>query len=359
MFDPTTPFNELPHIPPEITFDDVDILKKVNKANIALSNLNGASLAVPNIKLLIEPLTVREAVASSGIENINTTVADVFRAELFPIETVSHAQKETLHYREALLYGFKTINDRGFLNTNSFIEIQNYLEPNKPGIRKLPGTKIQNQITGDVLYAPPDGEDLIRKLLANYEQYYNDGSDDVDPLIKNAILHYQFEAIHPFYDGNGRTGRILMVLHLILSKRLLLPVLFISGYLHKNRTDYYNLLRGVTAENNWKDWILFVLNAIEEQSKSTMKTINIILIMHNDYTERIKKESQPVYSADLVNYLFSAAFYTQENLSKKIDVHVNTAAKYLNVLEQAGLLKSIRIKREKVYFIEGFIEILS
>ena len=357
-FDPKKPFNELPLLPPDINLDDVEILKKVNSANIALSKLEGSSIAIPNRDLLVEPLTVREAVASSGIENINTTVAEVFQAEAFPDMKMTKGQKETLHYKDALIVGYALIKKHGFLNTNSFIEIQRMIEPNKP-IRKLPGTNLRSSATGEILYTPPEGEERIRQLLKNYEDYYNDFDHDIDPLIRLAILHYQFEAIHPFEDGNGRTGRVLMVLYLILSKRLEIPILFISGYINKNRPEYYRLLNQVTADSAWKEWIFFILNAIEIQAKETAKTITDIKNMREEFKESIKTKQPKIYSADLVDYLFANPFYSQQGLSKAIGKERKTSAKYLNSLLEEKLIETFKFKREKIYFCPRLLKLLS
>lgn len=353
------PYNLLPFLPPKVNLEDATILKKVNTANIALSKLEGSSLAIPNRNLLIEPLSVREAVASSGIENINTTVAEIFQAELFPDKTQSKAQKETLHYKDALRVGFSLIQKQGFLHTNSFLEIQKILEPNKEGIRKLPGTKIINSSTGEIIYTPPEGEDNIRRLLENYEQYFNNFSDDVDPIIKLAILHYQFEAIHPFYDGNGRTGRILMVLHLILAKRLELPILFISGYINQHRSDYYRLLNAVTKDGGWKEWIMFILNAVETQAAETAETVTQIKKMHKLHKETIKDKLSKIYTAELVDYLFANPFYSQQRLSQTLNKERKTAAKYLNLLLKENLIKAFKFKREKVYYCPELLKLLS
>ena len=357
--DPKKPHNQLPFLPPDINLEDVAILKKVNAANIALSKLDGSSLAIPNRNLLIEPLSVREAVASSGIENINTTVSEIFQAELFPDREKSKAQKETLHYKDALRIGFSLIQKQGFLHTNSFIEIQKILEPTKSGIRKLPGVSIVNSSTGETLYTPPEGEDNIRRLLENYENYFNNFSDDVDPLIKLAILHYQFEAIHPFYDGNGRTGRILMVLHLILAKRLELPILFISGYINQHRSDYYRLLNAVTKDAGWKEWIMFILNAVETQATETAKTVTQIKKMHREYKGKIKEKLPKIYTAELVDYLFANPFYSQQRLSQVLNKERKTAAKYLNSLLEEKLIEAFKFKREKVYYCPELLKLLS
>lgn len=358
-FDPKQPFNQLPSLPPKIDLDDIQILKKVNSANIALSKLDGSSIAIPNRELLIEPLSVREAVASSGIENINTTVAEIFQAVLFPEKEISKAQKETLHYKDALLVGFGLLQKQDFLHTNSFLEIQKILEPNKAGIRKLPGTSIKNSVTGEIIYTPPEGEDLLRRLLQNYENYYNNFADDIDPLIKLAILHYQFEAVHPFYDGNGRTGRILMVLYLILAKRIELPILFISGFINTHRSDYYRLLNRVTKDDGWKEWILFILNAVETQATETATTVTAIKLMHRSYKSTIKEKLPKIYSADLVDYLFANPFYSQQRLAETLGKERKTAAKYLNALLEISLIEAFKFKREKVYFCPKLLKLLS
>ncbi|MHC1736614.1 MAG: Fic family protein [Ignavibacteriaceae bacterium] len=241
-FNPNEPYNDLPLLPPSFNFDEVEVLKRVNSANIALARLSGEAKSIPNRHVLIEPLSFREAVASSEIENIHTTFHDAIQATYLEESDLKIEQKETKNYREALLEGYKLVIEQEFLNTNSFITIQSILEPSKPGIRKISGTKIQNKSTGTILFTPPEGEDLIRKLLKNFEDYFNNTSDEVDPLIKMAVMHYQFEAIHPFLDGNGRTGRILMVLYLCMLKRLDLPILFISGYINQNKTTITDCL---------------------------------------------------------------------------------------------------------------------
>lgn len=358
MFDPQKPYNKLPKLPPDFNFDDVEILKKVNLANIALSQLNGRSLSIPNRALLVEPLSVREAVASSGIENINTTVAEVFQASLFPEREITKAQKETLHYRDALRAGYAIIKQKGFIHTNGFFAIQQILEPDKAGVRKLHGTSIVNSTTKEILYTPPEGEQLIRDLLSNYESYLNDTTSSIDPLIRMAVLHYQFEAIHPFYDGNGRTGRILMVLYLILTTRLDLPILFISGYINNHRGQYYDLLRAVTANNQWKPWIMFILDAVETQAIETSQTVLKIKKLQEEYKERLKTDVKKIYSAELIEYLFANPFYTQSTLAEKLNIHLNTAAKYLNTLLESDFLKSLKHKKEKIYFNPRFLKLL-
>jgi Fic family protein len=357
-FDPNKPFNQLPLLPPDFSFDDVEILKKVNRANIALSKLSGIAMAIPNRKLLIEPLSIREAVASSGIENINTTVEEVFQASLFDESRITKPQKETLHYRDALLSGYEMINQKGFLNTNSFLKIHSILEPDKKGIRRIPGVKIINHATQAVLYTPPENESLIRDLLKNFEDYFNDPDDDVDSLIKVAVCHYQFESIHPFLDGNGRVGRILMVLQLILAKRLELPILFLSGYINQNRAEYYRLLREVTIKGNWKAWVTYILTAIETQSLETTSTVIKIRDLMQYYREKIKSKIPNIYSADLIEFLFSHPIYSQKIMSQELDISRNTSFKYLNTLLDNKYVGVLKLKNENVYYSKKFLDLL-
>jgi len=356
-FDPNKPFNDLPALPPKFNFDDIEILKKVNKANIALSRLSGEAKSIPNRQVLIEPLAFREAVASSEIENIHTTIDEAFQATYLDEADLKIEQKETKHYREALLKGYRLVREQGFLNTNSFITIQSILEPTKPGIRKIPGTHIENKKTKEILFTPPQGEDTIRSLLKNFEDYFNDNENDIDPLIKMAVMHYQFEAIHPFLDGNGRTGRILMVLYLCLVERLELPILFISGYINNNKNEYYHLLREVTSNGNWKDWIIYILNAVETQSLATTRSVVGIRELISKYRLVIQSKAK-FYSAELVEYLFSYPFYSQKTLQAALGVSRNTASKYFSELELIGVIKSEKYKNDKVYFSPEFHQLL-
>ncbi len=357
-FNPALPYNELPILPPNFNFEDIDILKKLNVANLALSKLDNISVSIPNADIFIEPLSIREAVASSEIENINTTVEEVFQASLLEYGKISKAQKETLYYKEALLHGYNNIKLFGFISTNNIIEIQSILEPERCGIRKLPGTKIQNTLTNEIIFTPPVGEENIRNLLSNLEKYINQLDDDVDPLIKLAVIHSQFESIHPFYDGNGRTGRILMVLYLILVGRLQFPILYLSGYINKNRSDYYRLLRDVTTNNNWKDWTLFILTTIEEQAKITLESMNTIRLLMNEYSHILQNSELKLISNSLNNYLFSRPFYNIKTICLSLNITRNTASKYFNQLLNLGLIENFKIKNISVFYNPRLLEIL-
>jgi Fic family protein len=363
MLDRTKPYNDLGGLPPNFNFDEVEILKLVNKATRALSSFNGASKALPNRNILIEPLSVKEAVASGGVENIHTTAEEVFRAELFPESEATDAQKETLHYKDALIDGWGLVLDKGFLNTNDYIKLQSKIEPDKTGIRRKEQTKepvrIQNSKTGEIIYTPPEGYELLCELLKNYENYYNKFSDenDVDALIKLALLHYQFEAIHPFRDGNGRTGRILMVLYLVLTKRIDIPLLFISGYILKNRDAYYNRLQGVTERGEWKEWVIFILNAVINQSQESEKTVLGIKKLIEEYKD-ISMDSDLPDGTHVIDYLFSKPVYTYKDMAEKTNIHKNTATTYLNNLCNKNVLRKIKYKREALFYHPKFLDLL-
>ena len=251
---------------PNFDVNDVDILKKAIEANNALGELNGLIYSLPNYELFLQPLTVREAVASSEIENIRTTTIDILQAEVAANNSVlPTVQKETLNYKEALLREYKELKENNFLATNGIVRIQDILEPSNTGIRTQMGTVIADGF-GKIIHESPqeetETETEIRNLLENLDVYINDHNDNVDPLIKMAVYHYQFESIHPFYDGNGRTGRILMILYLALVGRLRYPVLFLSDYILREKTDYYRLLQEVRTKGSWKEWILFILEGV-------------------------------------------------------------------------------------------------
>lgn len=357
-FDPNKPYNELPYLPPKYDFDDIDILKKVNIANIALSKLSGEAKTIPNRIVLIEPLTFREAVASSEIENIHTTVEEAFESIYKDEIDLNTEQKETKNYKEALLKGYDIIEKNDFLVTNSYIEIQSILEPNRQGIRRISGTKIVNQNNGEVIFTPPEGENIIRDLLKNFEDYFNEFDENVDVLIKMAVLHYQFECIHPFLDGNGRTGRILMILYLCLAKRLELPILFLSGYINKNKNEYYKLLKEVTSLQNWKEWIFYVLEAVEVQSKATTNTVIGIRELMNKYKNYIHEKRPKLKYVELVEYLFSYPYYSKKTLQSKMGITRNTATKYFSDLREIGIIKELMYKNDKIYYCPEFHSLL-
>jgi len=357
------PYNDLPLLPPGVDFDDVELLKLVNKANNSIFELKGVANILPNKFILMSPLSVAEAVASSGVENINTTVAEALKADvLYKESELSGAEKEVLNYKEAVFRGFEICKKQDFIVTNDIVDIQSILEPNKKGIRAIPDVKIRNSKTKEVIYSPPEGKEIILDKLQNFDQYLNDrsGFNDMDPLVRVAILHYQFEAIHPFLDGNGRTGRILMVLYLTMMKRLDVPTLFISKYILETRDEYYRLLLGVTEENNWLEFVKYIIRGIDLQAKETAdKIFEIKKLIDAQKAIAVRKESKILDDYRMMEYLFSAPFYTQERLSEFMNVHRNTAARYFRELERIGLIEKFKHKNENIYYNKKFLDLLS
>jgi len=358
MFDPKKPNNQLPLLPTKFDYDNVKILKQVNRSNIALAKLNTLASKLPESMLLVSPLLVRESVASSEIENINTTVFKVFEAEVMPEAQRKGATKEVLNYRKAMLAGFEFIKKKGFLSTNGFVNIHSIVEPNKQGIRKL-GVKIANDFTKEVLYTPPEGEKVIRDLLSNLEQFINNNEDEIDPLVKAAVFHYQFESIHPFLDGNGRVGRILVILYLIMTQRLDLPVLFLSGYITRNRKGYYEALNKANAKGDLLGVIMFMLKAIEEQSEATVKTIKNIEILMKKFKFTLSKKTS-FYTHEFIELLFSKPFMTIDYLQQQLGLSARqTASKYLAEMVELGLFKEQKIGNSKFFYSKEFLKLLS
>lgn len=362
MFDPTKPYNDLPLIPPAEDFNDVALLKLVNKANNSIYELKGAAHILPNRFILMSPLSIRDAVASSGIENINTTVSEALKADVIYKESeLSGAEKEILNYRNALMEGFSLLRKDNFLNTNSFIKIQSLLEPNKKNIRNVPDVTISNSKTGKVIYTPPEGKEVILGKLKNFEDYFNDksGFDDIDPLIRVAVMHYQFEAIHPFIDGNGRTGRMLVVLYLVMVGRLDMPILFLSKYILENRDEYYRLLLRVTTHGEWKSWVEYFLKGIDQQANETRIKILEIKKLMESYKSLSGVHKSTIITPQMIEYLFSNSFYSRKTMSESLGVHRNTVSKYFTELESLGIVKKFKHKTENIYYNEKLLDLLS
>ncbi|MBU0732904.1 MAG: Fic family protein, partial [Proteobacteria bacterium] len=300
-----------------------------------------------------------EAKASSEIENIITTHDALFRAFSSKTSQTDPATKEVLRYREALWEGFSSLKDRPLLTTNLFIRIVQTIRANRAGIRNTPGTKVANAATGEVVFTPPEGDDIIRDKLKNLEDYIH-ADDEVDPLIKLALIHYQFEAIHPFTDGNGRTGRILNILFLTQKHLLDLPVLYLSKYIIEQKSDYYRLLRGVTEHQEWEPWILYLLDAVEQTALFTrdkILSIRELLIKTLEFT----KENLPsrVYSKDLIELLFHQPYTKTNFLVDEGIAERKTAANYLKQLEKIGILQVQKVGKENLYLNKELFEVLS
>lgn len=352
------PFNDLPLLPPaREEIESVKILRQLVRSSVALAELKGKAQTLPNPAILLNAVILKESSASSEIENVVTTQDKLYQALSAKGLAVDAATKEVLRYREAMLFGFRFIQEKGFLSANAILNIQKVLEENEAGIRKLPGTALRNASTGKVIYTPPDDPAVIQRLMKNLEEYLNE-PDDISPLIKMAIQHYQFESIHPFYDGNGRTGRILNVLYLILQDVLETPVLYLSGYIIGHKADYYRLLQEVRTKNNWEEWILFILRGIEHTAKETILQIQSIQALFLKLQNQIKKGAPKYYSKELVELLFEQPYCKIENVTSRLSVSRLTASKYLNGLEKIGVLKSKRVWKENLFINSQLFELL-
>lgn len=343
-------FNDLPLLPPkESLVETIAILKQESKSAVALAELKGLTNTLPNPNILINAVILKEAQASSGIENVITTQDKLYQALYAKSTKPDGATKEVLRYREALLMGTRLIKERGFLNTNGIIVIQKELEENNAGLRKLPGTALINDLTNEVIYTPPDNFDTISDLMKNLEEYLNNDADDISPLIKLAIQHYQFESIHPFYDGNGRTGRIINVLYLILKGLLNEPVLYLSSFIIQNKGDYYRLLQEVRTKNNWEDWILYMLKGIEQTAQSTIEQINKINHLFSETQKLVQDKLPRIYSKDLIEQLYIHPYCKIEFLVNNLGIERKAASRYLSSLEELGVLKSQQKGKEVIY----------
>ena len=364
MIDVNKPYNGLPKLPPNIDFKDQELLLATLEASDAISQLKTmltmSSRTIINTLDLLSPLFVPEAVSSSGVENIVTTNDSVYYAKIREERELNPAEKEALNYTNALMEGANKIASKGYLNTNDYISLQKIIEPTTSGIRKLSGTQLSNPFTKKVYYTPPNGEDLIRDLLKNFETYFNEQSPIHEIFARMAILHYQFEAIHPFADGNGRTGRMLMPLYLMKQSRLPVPVLFISHYILEHRDDYYKKIRDVTLDGKWKEWVLYITLATTEQAKYTCNILEKIRESINSVKQILKNKLLYLYTSELVDYLFSNAYFTQKNFEKVIGVSQMTGRKYLLNLEKEGIIIKHRQTRKNrfIYINPRYINIL-
>ena len=344
------------NLPLDIDIETKAILKKSILANKALAKLNGVAKIIPNQAILINSLILQEAKDSSEIENIITTHDELYQSSL-DISNISHATKEVQSYSRALLKGFDLVKETSLLLTRHIVDIQQELEGNVAGIRKQAGTVLKNQLTGEVIHTPPQEESTIRKLLDNLEQYINT-NDGIDPLIKMAIIHYQFETIHPFYDGNGRTGRIINILYLVLNELLDLPILYLSSYIIKHKADYYRLLQEVRTKGSWEEWIIYMLEGIEQTATKQVQLINDIKELMDNTKEKLKAELPKIYSKDLLEVLFIHPYTKIDMLVDNLELHRDTASKHLKAMEKIGILNSVQIKNTRFYVNVKLFELL-
>jgi Fic family protein len=335
------------------------VLKSLPAAHAALAELKGIASTMPNQSILINTLGLQEAKDSSAIENIITTHDDLYKSELNLDSYKSLNAKEVQNYIAATKTGFDLISKTGLLTNRTVLKIQEVLEGNKAGFRILPGTTLKNTLTGEIIYTPPQDPKEIKDLMTNLEKFINDKeSSDFDPLVKMAIIHYQFESIHPFYDGNGRTGRIINILYLIQEKLQNLPILYLSSYIIKNKSDYYRLLQEVRTKNNWEEWLLFMIKAVDQTSRETIDLIIKIRELMMNY-KRTLRDNYKFYSQDLLNNLFKHPYTKIEFIQRDLNVSRITAANYLNQLSHDKLLTKKKLGTANYYINDPLFKLLS
>ena len=338
-------------------FDTPAVLKKLASASRALAELKGIAASIPNQGILINTLGLQEAKDSSEIENIVTTHDELFKDDVLPEAFASPAAREVLRYRQALHLGFDLVRESGLITANHIIQVQGELERNNAGFRKLPGTALKDG-KGSTVYMPPQDPAEIVALMSGLERFINDDElFKLDPLIKMALIHHQFESIHPFYDGNGRTGRILSVLYLVKEGLLDVPVLYLSRYIVRNKGDYYRLLQTVRDLDRWEDWVLYMLEAVEQTAGQTIETIHAIKPALFDYKHRIRA-GYKFYSQDLINNLFTHPYTKIEFVQRDLNISRLTATRYLDALAEGGFVEKQKIGRSNYYINVALNQIL-
>ena len=339
-------------------FESPTILKRLAAASRQLAELKGVAASIPNQEILVNILGLQEAKDSSEIENIVTTHDELFRDAAFPKEAVGGSAKEVLRYRQALRTGFEAISATGLLTSKHIQDIQEALERNSAGFRKVPGTTLEDS-TGRVVYTPPQDAADIVALMTDLERFINDDAlFEADPLIKMALIHHQFESIHPFYDGNGRTGRIINVLYLVKHGLLDIPVLYMSRHIVRTKSDYYRLLQTVRDEDAWEEWVVYLLTAVEETARQGIETVVAIRNALFDTKHRIR-DAFRFYSQDLINNLFTHPYTKIQLVERDLNVSRITATKYLDELAEAGFLEKRKIGRSNYYMNVALTEILT
>ncbi len=348
-----------PSLPLVIDLETKAVLKALPGAHRALAELKGSAGLVPNQGILIDTLSLQEAKDSSAIENIITTHDDLYRSDEVTKQFASLAAKEVHSYASALRQGFAKVKKTGLITSNDIISMQETLEENKAGFRKLPGTTLKNDKTGEVVFTPPQDHKQIVEHMRNLEEFLNDDSmSDVDCLIKMAVIHHQFESIHPFYDGNGRTGRIINILYLVQQKLLNVPVLYLSRYINNNKSEYYRLLQAVRVDGAWEEWILWMLQGVEQTSIQTTAIISEMRSLMQLTKEKMRRELPRIYSQDLLNNLFRHPYTKIDFVIRDLSVHRNTATKYLDSLSEAGFVTKAKIGRDNFYLNQPLFQLL-
>lgn len=355
-FSRSEPYNDLPLLPPGADLETKGILRQTIASARALSDLKGIAAKIPNQAVLVSGIVLQEARLSSEIENIVTTSDELYRAAASPEDVTDPQTKEVLRYRKALWHGFHSLKDRP-LSTNLFVDMVSQIRGVQMEIRRVPGTTLKKQ-DGEVIYTPPMGEPLLRELLGNLETYLH-ADEGPDPLIRLAVMHYQFEAIHPFTDGNGRTGRILNILYLVQAGLLDWPVLYLSQYILSHKSEYYKGLRAVTELGAWEQWVLFMLQAIEDTAKETQGRVTRILNLMDATTEKVKTELPKIYSKDLVEAIYQNPYCKIRFLEEGGLGGRQTVSSYLKKLSEINVLRPLKVGREMYYINDDLLGALS
>jgi Fic family protein len=359
-FDPSRPYIDLPALPPSVELETRAVLKACIAARAAVAELKAAGRLIPNQGVLINTIPLLEAQASSEIENIVTTTDQMFLFDGVSEGEADPATKEALRYRTALWEGFEALRVRP-LSTNTAVQICRAIKGVDMDVRRTPGTTLTNDRTREVIYTPPEGEALLREKLANWEQWMHGtlpGSDEIDPLVRMAIGHYQFEAIHPFTDGNGRTGRVINLLYLVEQKLLDIPILYLSRHILRHRPEYYSGLQSVTATGAWEPWLLYMLQGVTETARWTMDKILAVRTLLEETTERMRRDAAPIYSRELAELIFVRPYCRISHIVEAGLAKRQTASAYLKHLTDIGILREHKVGREKVFLNPAFIELL-
>jgi len=351
-------FNKLDKLPPNREkVETIQILRQLSKSSKALGELKGIAQTMPNQAMLINAVVLQEAKDSSAIENIITTQDEIYKALISKTKQGVEV-KEVINYRSAIFEGDTLIKKQGFLRIKDIESIQKTIIENNAGIRAMAGTVLKNDTTGEVVYTPPQNKNEILDLLSNFLEHFNSNQDDLSPLINLAILHYQFESIHPFYDGNGRTGRILNILYLIINELLDIPILYLSSYINENKSEYYKLLNKVNKSDEWEEYILYMLKAIEVTSERTILKINSIKELLEQTISIVKDKAPKTYRKELVELLFEQPYSKIENVVEKLQVERKAGSRYLKKMEEIDVIESQKVGRETIYVNSKLIDIL-
>ncbi len=351
------PIKKLEKLPPKREkVETLEILRQLSKSSKSLGELKGIAKTIPNQAMLINAVALQEAKDSSEIENIITTQDELYKA-LTTNGKYNAEIKEVINYRKAIFLGHELIQKQSLLRLKDIEELQKTIVENNAGLRNMPGTVLKNDKTAKIVYSPPQGKDEIIDLLSNFLEHFNLNQNDLSPLINLAILHYQFESIHPFYDGNGRTGRILNILYLIINELLDIPILYLSSYINKNKSKYYKLLNTVNTTDEWEEWILYILKAIEETSIKTILKINSIKELLEETIKIAQENASKIYRKELIELLFEQPYSKIDFVVNRLGVERKASSRYLKKLEEIGILKSQKIGRETIYVNTKLIEV--